>query len=119
MTQRARLVAVLFVLATVACGGAQVSSPGAEEAPDRDASQAPDEVVAVADAPVPGPTSETPELQAPSSGPAAHGEVCSSRDHAMERPCAEGLSCCYPCGIAGCDSVCHTQVECQMDRMRP
>jgi hypothetical protein len=21
-------------------------------------------------------------------------------------PCADGLSCCYPCGIDGCDSVC-------------
>jgi hypothetical protein len=25
-------------------------------------------------------------------------------------PCAEGLTCCYPCGIQGCDSVC-TNVE--------
>jgi hypothetical protein len=34
-------------------------------------------------------------------------------------PAAEGLSCCYPCGIDGCDSVCHTREECDMDRMRP
>ena len=27
-------------------------------------------------------------------------------------PCGEGLHCCYPCGIQGCDSVCATQEQC-------
>lgn len=27
--------------------------------------------------------------------------------------CQSGLSCCYPCGIDGCDSVCATKSECE------
>jgi hypothetical protein len=54
-----------------------------------------------------------------SDGAAGHGEVCHAYDGSLDRPCAEGLSCCYPCGIDGCDSVCHTPEECDMDRMRP
>lgn len=53
------------------------------------------------------------------SGPAGHDEVCSAYDGSFERPCAAGLSCCYPCGVDGCDSVCHTEEECGVDMMRP
>ena len=55
---------------------------------------------------------------------AQHNEVCYARDRETEEGrqvavCAEGLGCCYPCGIPGCDSVCHTAEECRMDEMRP
>jgi hypothetical protein len=50
---------------------------------------------------------------------AGHDEVCHAHDGSLDRPCAEGLSCCYPCGTDGCDSVCHTPEECQVDQMRP
>lgn len=50
---------------------------------------------------------------------AQHDEVCSSYDGSVSRPCAAGLECCYPCGTDGCDSVCHTPAECDVDRMRP
>lgn len=50
---------------------------------------------------------------------AAHGEVCSSAEGGTVATCAPGLFCCYPCGIDGCDSVCHTAEECEADHMRP
>ena len=31
------------------------------------------------------------------------GDVCG---YEIEAQCAEGLECCYPCGIQGCDFVC-------------
>jgi hypothetical protein len=33
--------------------------------------------------------------------------------------CGAKLSCCYPCGIDGCDSVCATNQECQSWRTLP
>lgn len=55
---------------------------------------------------------------------AGHNEVCYARDRSSDSghevaTCAEGLECCYPCGIPGCDSVCHTPEECQVDMTRP
>ena len=65
------------------------------------------------------PADESPPPPVPSTdGPAGHGEVCQSAE-GLSRPCAAGLSCCYPCGIEGCDHVCHTEAECDMDRLRP
>ncbi len=96
------------------CGAAQRDATGAHVAPRPSETE-------TRDAEVVSPPSEPgPERERPGPAqPAAHGEVCSSADHGVSRPCAEGLSCCYPCGIDGCDSVCHTAEECQMDRMRP
>jgi hypothetical protein len=54
-----------------------------------------------------------------------HNEVCRTgtrgplRESKVVVACGSGLQCCYPCGIAGCDWVCHTAAECQMDRRRP
>ena len=60
-----------------------------------------------------------------------HGDVCAvgtrhprqSDDDPSAKvtpvECGPGLQCCYPCGIQGCDWVCHTQSECNMDRRRP
>ena len=60
------------------------------------------------------------------AGLGKHGDVCSygERHPQGERlpapaECGPGLQCCYPCGIQGCDSVCHTPDECNTDRMRP
>ena len=50
---------------------------------------------------------------------AAHDEVCHAHDGSLDRPCAAGLECCYPCGVDGCDSVCHTPAECRVDMVRP
>lgn len=47
---------------------------------------------------------------------AQQGEVCQSGEQSPEeihRACAEGLGCCYPCGVQGCDSVCATPEECE------
>ena len=30
--------------------------------------------------------------------------------------CTDGLQCCYPCGIDGCDSICMTPAECNVNR---
>ncbi|HVV85721.1 MAG TPA: hypothetical protein VHE35_21830 [Kofleriaceae bacterium] len=53
-----------------------------------------------------------------------HNETCFSREG--ERgggkevaDCADGLECCYPCGIPGCDSVCMTHEECEESITRP
>ncbi|CAN5216672.1 hypothetical protein BH11MYX1_BH11MYX1_28520 [soil metagenome] len=55
-----------------------------------------------------------------------HGAVCAfgarhPSGGGLDAPteCGPGLQCCYPCGIAGCDSVCHTPAECASDRQRP
>jgi hypothetical protein len=50
--------------------------------------------------------------QTTSVGFAKEGEACHLGERSAhqpgetEKPCAEGLNCCYPCGIAGCDWVC-------------
>jgi hypothetical protein len=36
-----------------------------------------------------------------STEPGAEGDICEAR-----RLCMEDLVCCYPCGIAGCDTIC-------------
>ncbi|MCA9683830.1 MAG: hypothetical protein KC457_16640 [Myxococcales bacterium] len=56
-----------------------------------------------------------------SEGPAQLGEVCrvgrpTGDGAALTRECEEGLSCCYPCGMAGCDWVCSTAEECALKR---
>ena len=44
--------------------------------------------------------------------PGGEGTICRAGEHrgpdnpVEARPCEEGLQCCYPCGIQGCDSVC-------------
>ena len=46
---------------------------------------------------------------------AQQGEVCRSgmeNPDSINRGCAEGLRCCYPCGMEGCDHVCATPDEC-------
>jgi hypothetical protein len=54
-----------------------------------------------------------------------HNEVCRTGTRSplgesrVVVACGSSLQCCYPCGIAGCDWVCHTAAECQMDRRRP
>jgi hypothetical protein len=55
-----------------------------------------------------------------------HGDVCALGNRPREDnakvavvECGPGLACCYPCGIDGCDSVCHTADECNADQMRP
>ncbi|MCA9683831.1 MAG: hypothetical protein KC457_16645 [Myxococcales bacterium] len=35
------------------------------------------------------------------------------------RECKAGLSCCYPCGMAGCDWVCATRKQCESWRTLP
>jgi hypothetical protein len=52
------------------------------------------------------------------------GDVCrtgsrSGRADDLVVTCGPGLECCYPCGIEGCDWVCHTPSECEQDRERP
>jgi hypothetical protein len=42
--------------------------------------------------------------------PLAEGEICGPD---VPGECAEGLNCCYPCGIQGCDWVC--TVPCDED----
>ena len=48
----------------------------------------------------------------------SHGAVCSWGHGEQAHPdtplaaCQSGLSCCYPCGIDGCSSVCATSSEC-------
>jgi len=86
-------------------------TPTVVASPPQEPGPTPPVVVSPLPQPVPPPTVAGP--------PAAHGEMCASADHSVTRACAEGLYCCYPCGIEGCDSVCHTQQECDMDRMRP
>ena len=57
----------------------------------------------------------------PPGGPrtdGSHGAVCSwghSQEAHADTPlaaCQSDLSCCYPCGIDGCSSVCATKEEC-------
>lgn len=53
-----------------------------------------------------------------------HGDVCRRGERHLGDPgrvvsCGPGLSCCYPCGIQGCDWVCHTPQECAVDSRRP
>lgn len=53
-----------------------------------------------------------------------HGDVCQLGEQRHGAPgrvvsCGPGLQCCYPCGIQGCDWVCHTPSECEMDSRRP
>jgi len=53
-----------------------------------------------------------------------HGDVCEKATDSplglprKVRDCGPGLHCCYPCGIVGCDSVCHTAAECAYDIKR-
>ena len=59
------------------------------------------------------------------------GAVCQWGEQAMGGPlqpsqplpepahCAIGLSCCYPCGIFGCDHQCATPSECASWQMLP
>jgi hypothetical protein len=57
----------------------------------------------------PPPPVPAPPRPAPSSDVARGGEVCRSGARSgggIDRPCAPGLQCCYPCGVEGCDSVC-------------
>ncbi len=47
---------------------------------------------------------------------AQQGEVCRSggeNPESIQRGCAEGFNCCYPCGMEGCDYVCATPDECR------
>jgi hypothetical protein len=61
----------------------------------------------------------------PPAKAAGHNEVCragtrsGNPDPMAARACEPGLECCYPCGIEGCDWVCHTPAECAVDRRRP
>lgn len=62
--------------------------------------------------------------QPSASGFGKHNDVCayggrSGPHFETPPPCGPGLFCCYPCGIDGCDSVCHTEAECNADRTRP
>lgn len=54
------------------------------------------------------PTSKVDNTVKPAVG--KEGAVCSigeaHRGSAVAVACGPGLSCCYPCGIEGCDSVC-------------
>lgn len=52
-----------------------------------------------------------------------HGAVCQlgrRHENTAGAPkvveCSEGLSCCYPCGIQGCDFKCMTPAECNVKR---
>ena len=85
---RFALVAVVAVASLAGCRGGRPAEP--MPAPD------PDGMTPQADA---GPTVGGP------------GTVCSlgrmSQGSAREaHECNPGLSCCYPCGVEGCDSVC-------------
>ena len=61
-----------------------------------------------------GPTSTAPSGDPPGDSPTAGGpgSICAVGDQHPEGTtvtavaCADGLQCCYPCGIDGCDSVC-------------
>lgn len=96
--------------------------------------------VAPAPAPPPAPSVDAAALDAPLPADAArppdaavratkhlgtHGQICAlGSRHPEDAPvtpveCGPGLQCCYPCGIQGCDSVCHTRAECDLDRRRP
>ena len=61
----------------------------------------------------------------PAAKPAGHNEVCragarsGNADPMAQRTCERGLECCYPCGIEGCDWVCHTPAECALDGQSP
>lgn len=49
------------------------------------------------------------------------GAICARGTHHPERTvqvytCAAGLTCCYGCGIEGCDSLCVSATACADDR---
>jgi hypothetical protein len=78
------------------------------------------------DAPVPVDAARSPDAAVRAAKHlGTHGQICAlgSRhpEDASVTPveCGPGLQCCYPCGIQGCDSVCHTRAECDLDRRRP
>ena len=80
---------ILILLALAACGGKQTPAPTVDNATSTDQTT---------------PTDKT--------GVGTEGDVCHlGRQHvgsAVAVDCGPGLSCCYPCGIDGCDSVCMT-----------
>lgn len=52
-----------------------------------------------------------------------YGEVCKlgwrSKEQSPRKKtvtCGVGLSCCYPCGVDGCDFTCLTNAECSVPR---
>jgi hypothetical protein len=69
-----------------------------------------------------GPARSTDHARGPDGAATdgSEGAVCAwgERSDAPRRStplasCQPGLSCCYPCGIAGCDSVCATKARCE------
>ncbi|MBK9034886.1 MAG: hypothetical protein IPL61_27085 [Myxococcales bacterium] len=85
---------VLGLILSAACGGPRSTSPAGD----------PGDPVA--------PPDEPGDPVAPGAG--GEGTICRigeghpQGDQATATPCADGLQCCYPCGIPGCDSVCMT-----------
>lgn len=83
------IIRVLVACALAACGGKQTSSPTVDNA-----------------------TSTGNATTGDKPGTGKEGDVCHlGREHvgsAVAVDCGPGLSCCYPCGIDGCDSVCMT-----------
>lgn len=137
-----------LVIANLGCGGAETAHEGeathaatgagsesdadsdadADSAADTDSAAATDaDSDAAADADSAAASEAAADANAADSAGSppigGHGAVCrrgaQSPDDTPVYECGPGLQCCYPCGIAGCDSVCHTPEECAMDRMRP
>jgi hypothetical protein len=107
---------VPFLVALVACHGKSSEPVHADDRSTQHAVTTPDATQAA--------TPDATQAATASPGLGKHGEVCAigsrhARSNLKPVTCGPDLSCCYPCGIDGCDSVCHTAEECRMDSMRP
>ena len=62
---------------------------------------------------------EEPPPPPPPPPVAGEGQVCRygamgiASPEETAPPCPEGLSCCYPCGVDGCDWVCADEATCE------
>jgi hypothetical protein len=98
--------AICLLFSLAACGGPRATSPGGGSAAPGDGSATPGDGSA---------TDGDGSTGGDAATPGGVGSVCALGRLEPDRevvvgPCAEGLQCCYPCGIQGCDSVC--MVDC-------
>lgn len=134
--QRGLGLLLVFVLA--ACSSAPGPGPARDDVPlapppvapaPRDPPPAPADAAVVVDAAAPPADAAPARVRRPPRPRNNHGAICQLGERRRSSPdpgrlprvetCGPGLECCYPCGIQGCDWVCHTPQECAVDRTRP
>jgi hypothetical protein len=109
---RAALALLAFALLLGACGGSHPASTSPEPTSTSSSSTATSVATAPDAAATPAPDDAVAREPLPRHDGTA-GAVCywdNERSDASSLPtpaeCQPGLTCCYPCGIDGCDDVC-------------